>query len=68
MNIEDIPYLIKGERINQGMTQMQLARRSNVSQQLISLIEHGDINISLKTLFKLMRALNIHLVINQKVG
>ncbi|OGF50935.1 MAG: hypothetical protein A2044_05470 [Candidatus Firestonebacteria bacterium GWA2_43_8] len=56
--IENIGWQIKSIRETLGMTQKQLARRIGVKQSVISRIEKKSENCSLKTIFKLLAALN----------
>ena len=48
---------IKKLRVSKGMTQQELAQRAGIHQQVISKIEKGMANPSLKTLEKIMRHL-----------
>lgn len=50
---------IKKGRSKQGMTQAELARRVNVSQNTISQYEKGRRTPSVKTLYAISKALNI---------
>jgi DNA-binding XRE family transcriptional regulator len=51
-------------RQGQGKTQKEFAHKIGVSQQLVSRIEKGGENISLKTLKNIARALNVKIDIN----
>lgn len=44
-------------RLQQGLTQLEVARRAGTTQSVIARIENGEQNISLKTLSRLARAL-----------
>lgn len=46
-------------RIAKGLTQVELARKSGVTQQCISLIERGGMNPSPSTLSRLAQALSV---------
>ena len=50
---------IKLRRIQQGLTQQELSERSGVSQQLISKIENGKAQPSLRTITKLAEVLKL---------
>jgi DNA-binding XRE family transcriptional regulator len=50
-------------RLEQGLTQQQLAQRSGLRQSAIARLEKGQINPTLETLIKLARALNRQLVL-----
>ncbi len=50
-------------REKQGMTQAELAKRLNISQQVISRIESGENNLTLTTLIKLLAVYGIVLKI-----
>ena len=50
-------------RLEQGLTQAQLARRAGVQQSAIARIENGSISPTLDTVIKLARALNRDLVL-----
>jgi DNA-binding XRE family transcriptional regulator len=50
-------------RLQQGMTQKQLSRRSGLQQSAIARIEKGETSPTLDTLIKLARALNKELVL-----
>ena len=50
---------IKLRRVEQKLTQQELSERSGVSQQLISKIENGKAQPSLRTITKLAEALSL---------
>lgn len=50
-------------RLEQGLTQTQLAKRAGVHQSLIARVESGHTSPTLDTLLKLTKALNRHLMI-----
>ncbi|TAM35456.1 XRE family transcriptional regulator [bacterium] len=54
---------IKDTRRKSGLTQKELAKRSGLSQQSISFVEQGYVNISLGTLKKITDALNLKIVL-----
>lgn len=50
-------------RLEQGLTQAQLASRAGVQQAVIARVESGKSSPTLDTLLKVTRALNRHLMI-----
>ena len=54
---------IKSTRQKNGLTQIELAKKSGLSQQSISFVEQGYVNISLRTLKKITDALNLKIVL-----
>jgi DNA-binding XRE family transcriptional regulator len=50
-------------RLEQGLTQKQLARRSGLQQSAVARIETGQTNPTLNSLIKLARALNRQIVL-----
>jgi DNA-binding XRE family transcriptional regulator len=66
--IKKISDLIRKKRGKNGLTQVQLAKRSGLSQQAISFVERGYVNISLRTLKKISDALNLRIVLEEKGG
>lgn len=56
---KEVGAKIKTTRQQKGMTQKDLAKRLNVSQQLISRIETGKENMSIITLKKIVAALGL---------
>jgi transcriptional regulator with XRE-family HTH domain len=50
---------IKKIRMNRNISQRELARRINMSGQMISKIERGDTTASLETLYKISEALEV---------
>jgi transcriptional regulator with XRE-family HTH domain len=52
---------IRALRLEQGMTQQELAEKCELSLPFINLIENNKRNVSLETLVKLLSALNITL-------
>ena len=55
---------IRGIRQAKGLSQKGLAKKLGVSQQLVSRVEKGKENISLRTLTSISRALNRKIEIN----
>ena len=57
--IRNICAKIKDCRLKAGLTQINLAKKTGLSQQSISFVEQGYINMSLRTLKKIADALNL---------
>ncbi len=57
---------IKDYRKKTGLTQIELAKKTGLSQQSISFMEQGYINISLRTLKKIADALDLRIVLENK--
>ena len=53
---EDISTRLRAARNQYGLSQRRLARQSGVSNATISLIEKGNLNPTVSTLFKLLSA------------
>lgn len=50
---------VKEYRVEQNLTQEELAKKANVSRYLISRIENGDdVNVTKKTMLSIAEALN----------
>ena len=59
MNFKLIGGQIRSARLMKEWTQNDLALRANVDQGLVSNVERGKANITLETLLKLARVLDI---------
>lgn len=59
--IKELCLKLRQARKKAGMTQHELARKAGLSQQSVSFIEKGYVNISLKTLKKVSAALGFRL-------
>lgn len=59
--IKQIAFNIKVERMRQNLTQFQLAEMIEVHEKYIGKIESGRQNITIRTLIKLSKALNVDL-------
>lgn len=57
---------IREIRRSRGLTQVDLAEKTGLSQQTISFVEQGYINISLKTLKKIADALGLRMSLTDK--
>lgn len=62
-DIKIICEQIKEKRRQDGLTQTDLAEKTGLSQQTISFVEKGYVNISLRTLKKIADALNLKVVL-----
>ncbi|MGN0030574.1 MAG: helix-turn-helix domain-containing protein [Candidatus Gastranaerophilaceae bacterium] len=60
--LKKIAFNIKVERMRIGLTQFQLAEMIDVHEKYIGRVESGRQNMTLKTLIKLSKALNVDLV------
>ncbi len=54
---------LRWARADAGLTQLEVAKRAKVSQQMIAKIEHPDRNVTVDTLVKVARALGVKLTI-----
>lgn len=63
-----ISYKIKEIRKSQGLSQAQLARLAQTTQQHVSLIEQGKAGIEVETLRKLLAALGYELAFEKASG
>ncbi len=59
-----IAELIIQKRLEQGMTQAELAKKVGTKQSAISRLESGNSNPSISFLEKVAKALNLHLVVS----
>jgi len=57
---------IREYRKKKNMTQVELAKKSQVSQQIISFVERGYLNVSLRTFRKIIDALGLYLEVLDK--
>ncbi|MFA6350519.1 MAG: helix-turn-helix transcriptional regulator [Candidatus Omnitrophota bacterium] len=62
-DIKKICDQIRATRQKIGLTQIELAKKAGLSQQSISFVEQGYINISIRTLKKITDALNLKIVL-----
>lgn len=66
MNGEIFGKIIKAERERQGMTQVELARKSGFTREAISYWEHQNRAITLENADRLLKALGIEIIIGGK--
>jgi len=64
--IKNICDRIKDHRKKSGLTQRDLANRTGLSQQSISFVEKGYVNLSIRTLKKIVDALNLKLTLQDR--
>ena len=64
--IKNICDQIKDYRRKSGLTQVGLAKKAGLSQQSISFVEQGYVNLSIRTLKKIVDALDLKLVLANK--
>lgn len=64
--IKGLSDLIRKQREAKGLTQVQLSKKAGLSQQAISFVEKGYVNVSLRTLKKISDALNLKIVLEEK--
>lgn len=61
--IKTICDQIKDKRRKMGLTQKELAKKSGLSQQAISFVEQGYVNISIRTLKKITDVLSLKIIL-----
>ncbi len=64
MNIGEI---IKRERLQQGMSQKELAKAAGVTTRAIIYWENGERNMSVENADKILRALHMSVIIGQLI-
>lgn len=60
--------VLRDMRKQQGLTQAELGRRVGLDQKKVSLLENGNPNCRLDSLFRLLSALGVGLVIQPKIA
>ena len=63
---DQLGVAIQRIRKQQGMTQQELAEKAGVQQRTISKIENGQLNTELNTIFNILNALKLEMVIREK--
>ncbi len=66
MNISQLGSIIKENRVLQNLSQDQLAQKSNVAIKSIYSIEMGKANPSINTLNRILKILQLELIIITK--
>lgn len=64
---KDLGMHIRRLRKNLGLTQAQLGNRVGLDQKKVSLIENGNQNSRLDTVFRLFSALEVGIIIQPKI-
>ena len=64
---KDLGMHIRRLRKNLGLTQAQLGNRVGLDQKKVSLIENGNQNSRLDTVFRLLSALEVGIIIQPKI-
>lgn len=63
---KDIGIVLRDLRKQRGITQTELGRRVGLDQKKVSLIENGNPNVRMGSLFRLLSALDAGLVVQMK--
>lgn len=63
----DIGALLRDMRKQQGLSQAELGRKVGLDQKKVSLIENGNPNCRVDSLFRLLSALGAGLVVEPKI-
>ena len=63
----DLGVLLRDMRRQQGLTQAELGKRVGLDQKRVSLLENGNPNCRLDSLFRLLSALGVALVVQPKI-
>ncbi|KAB2890793.1 MAG: helix-turn-helix domain-containing protein [Desulfobulbaceae bacterium] len=64
----DIGAKLRDMRRQQGLSQAELGKRVGLDQKKVSLIENGNPNCRVDSLFRLLSALGAGLVVQPKMG
>lgn len=65
-NTDQLGLALRNIRVADGLVQMDLAAQTHLRQATISGIENGDDGTKLKTLFKILNALDLEIVIQKR--
>lgn len=63
---QSLGALIRDERKKQGLTQIELGKRTGLNQTTLSLIEKGKPSVQLQTILVLLAALNLNILIGTR--
>lgn len=66
MEVQDVVEIVRVERQNKGLSQYALAKKSGVSREFIANLERGIYVPKLNTLIKLLKALDLEVVVKCK--
>jgi HTH-type transcriptional regulator / antitoxin HipB len=64
---KDLGILLQNMRKQQGVTQAELGKRVGLDQKRVSLLENGNPNCRLDSLFRLLSALGLALTVTPKI-
>jgi len=64
--VKQIGAAIRRSRRNRGLTQADLGAKTGLRQATISALENGEPGAKLRTLFDVMAALNLEMVIRER--
>jgi transcriptional regulator with XRE-family HTH domain len=67
-NLSPIAAQLRAARHRARLSQVELAARAGVSQQMVSLIEHGRCEPGVDTADSLARALGIRIVLGKQIA
>ncbi len=62
----DLGAMLRGLRKQKGLTQTVLGKRVGLDQKRVSLMENGNPNIRVDSLFRLLSALDVGMVLEPK--
>ncbi len=63
VDIQEIGQILKQARKDIGWTQREASKKTGISQQTISFIERGNVNVSFKTLKKIAKFYNLKITL-----
>ena len=63
---QSLGALIRDERKSQGLTQIELGKKTSLNQTTLSLIEKGKPSVQLQTILVLLSALNLNIQIGSR--
>jgi HTH-type transcriptional regulator / antitoxin HipB len=68
MSSKELGIMLRDLRKKQGLTQTELGRRVGLDQKKVSLIENGNPNVRLDTLFRLLSSLGYGMALQAKMA
>lgn len=63
MTRREFGIICRKARLNEGMTQLQLAKKTGLHVNYYSRLERGEVNVSLERIIKLLTTLNIQITL-----
>jgi HTH-type transcriptional regulator/antitoxin HipB len=63
----DMGAVLRDMRKQQGLTQAELGKKVGLDQKKVSLLENGNSNCRIDSLFRLLSALGVGLVVQPKI-